>query len=187
MSSIMNPQSVAFTTKTSRRAIGPFTGYVCLTEDSTDTLEITQHPVQRGAAITDHAYLTPATVSIRFIYTPGISTPLNQQYQELLDLQSSRELFSIVTGKRIYQDMLFRSLRVDTGVRTENVLAIVGDFQQVILVDIQETNVPPKSQQQIPEKTDMTSNLGDKKATPVDESTVETSALASFFGGNVNG
>ena len=187
MSSIMDQQSVAFQTKISKRAIGPFTGYVCLNEDSVDNLEITQHPVQRGAAITDHAYSNPNTVAIRFIYTPNLSAPLDQIYQQLLDLQSSREPFTIITGKRIYQNMLFKALRVDTGVRTENVLSVMGDFQEVILVDIEETNVPPKNQQKIPEKTDSVSNLGDKKATPVDESTVDTSTLASFFGGNVNG
>lgn len=187
MSSIMDQQSVAFTTNVSKRTIGPFSGYVCISEDSSDELEITQHPVQRGAAITDHAYLNPATVAIRFIYTPDLfsSTPLDQLYQELLNLQSSREPFTIVTGKRLYQNMLFRALRVDTDVRTENVLSVNGDFQQVILVDIEETNVPPKDQQKIPEKTDMTSNLGDKKATPIDTSTVDTNALTASAGVNV--
>lgn len=187
MSSILDPQSVSFTTKVSKRSIGPFSGYVCMTEDSTDVLEITQHPVQRGASITDHAYLQPATVSIRFIYTPSLTTPLDQTYQELLDLQASREPFTIVTGKRVYKDMLFKSIGVTTDVTKENILSVIGDFQQVILVDIEETNVPVRSKQKIPQKTDMTENKGDKKAAPIDQNSVDTSALKSisdsFFGG----
>ena len=183
MSSILDPNSVAFSTKISKRSIGPFNGYVCMDEDSHDELEITQHPVQRGAEITDHAYLKPSTVSIRFIYVPNIiSTPLDQLYQQLLDLQASREPFSIVTGKRVYQNMLFRSLSVTTDVTKENILYVMGDFQQIILVDIEQTNVPVKSQQKIPQKTNSTSNLGDKKATPVDSSTVDTSYLAQATG-----
>ena len=176
MSSIMDPQSVAFTTNVSKRTIGPFTGYVCMTEDSVDELEITQHPVQRGASITDHAYLKPATVSIRFIYTPS-ATPLAQTYTQLRDLQSSRDLFTIVTGKRVYKDMLFKAMSVTTDVTKENILSVMGDFQQVILVDIEETNVPVRAKQKMPEKTDMTENKGDKKATPVDENSVDTSDL----------
>lgn len=183
MSSILDPNSVAFSTKITRRSIGPFTGYVCLDEDSHDELEITQHPVQRGADITDHAYLKPATVSIRFIYVPNFTTtPLDQLYQELLDLQSSREPFTIVTGKRVYQNMLFRSLSVSTDVTKENILYVLGDFQQIIIVDVQNTNVPVESQQEIPQKTNGTSNLGGKKATPVDSSTVDTDYLSSSTG-----
>lgn len=183
MSSIMDPNSVIFSTKVSQRSIGPFTGYVCMDEDSNDELEITQHPVQRGAEITDHAYLKPATVSIRFIYVPNItSTPLDQLYQELLTLQASREPFTIVTGKRVYQNMLFRSISVSTDVTKENILYVMGDFQQIIIVDVQQTNVPVKSQQKIPQKTNSTSNLGDKKATPVDANTVDTNYLAASTG-----
>jgi hypothetical protein len=183
MSSILDPNSVLFSTKVSQRAIGPFTGYVCMDEDSHDELEITQHPVQRGASITDHAYLKPSTVSIRFIYAPHIiSSPLDQIYQELLTLQSSREPFAIVTGKRVYQNMLFRSLSVSTDVTKENILYVMGDFQQIIIVDVEQTNVPVQSQQEIPQKTNSTSNLGDKKATPVDSTTLDTSYLASATG-----
>lgn len=187
MSSILDTQSVAFTTNVSKRSIGPFNGYVCMTEDSTDVLEITQHPVQRGASITDHAYLQPATVSIRFIYTPNLTTPLDQTYQQLLDLQASREPFTIVTGKRVYKDMLFKSMGVTTDVTKENILSVIGDFQQVILVDIEETNVPARSKQKIPQKTDMTENKGDKKATPVDDTSnlqgLVNSITSLFSGG----
>lgn len=183
MSSILEPNSVLFATKITQRSIGPFSGYVCMNEDGNDELEITQHPVQRGAEITDHAYLKPSTVSITFIYTPAITTtPLDQQYQQLLGLQSSREPFTIVTGKRVYQNMLFKTLSVSTDVTKENILYVMGSFQQVILVDIEQTNVPVKSQQQIPQKTNSTSNLGDKKATPIDSNSIDTSQLAQITG-----
>ena len=65
-----------------KRSISTFSGYACLEENSTDELEITEHPVQRGANITDHAYLKPSTVTIRFSYAPG-TTPLSQLYKAL--------------------------------------------------------------------------------------------------------
>jgi hypothetical protein len=182
MSSILDDSNISFITKISRRSIGEFTGYVCMTEDSSDDLEITEHPVQNGASITDHAYLKPASVTIRFVYTPGL-TPLDQIYENLRDLQSLREPFSIVTGKRVYKDMLFKSIRVNTDAKTENVLSLVGDFQQVILVGVETTTVPATDKQKIPEKTSATENKGDKKAEPIDGKNKDTSILNSTFGG----
>lgn len=164
-----------------KRSISTFSGYACLEENSNDELEITEHPVQRGANITDHAYLKPSTVSIRFSYAPG-TTPLSQLYTELRDLQASREPFTIVTGKRVYSNMLFKSLSVNTDVTKENILSVIGNFQEIILVDVVSTTVPVRSKQKQPEKTDSTQNTGDKKATPVDESKTNTSALALLLG-----
>jgi len=164
-----------------KRSISTFSGYACLEEDSSDELEITQHPVQRGANITDHAYLKPSTVTIRFSYAPG-TTPLSQLYTELRDLQASREPFTIVTGKRVYSNMLFKSIAVTTDVTKENILSVIGNFQEVILVDVVNTSVPVRSKQKMPEKTDSTQNTGDKKATPVDESKVDQSTISSSLG-----
>lgn len=164
-----------------KRSISAFSGYACIEEYSSDELEITQHPVQRGANITDHAYLKPATVSIRFSYAPG-TTPLSQLYTELRDLQASREPFTIVTGKRVYSNMLFKSISVTSDITKENILSVMGNFQEVILVDVVSTTVPVRAKQKMPEKTDSTQNTGDKKATPVDESKISPSGLAVLTG-----
>lgn len=170
-----------------KRSISTFSGYACLEEDSSDELEITQHPVQRGANITDHAYLKPSTVSIRFSYAPR-TTPLSQLYTELRDLQASREPFTIVTGKRVYSNMLFKSIAVTTDITKENILSVIGNFQEVILVDVVNTTVPVRSKQKMPEQTDSTQNTGDKKAIPVDESKVDVSGLSGSLGRtNING
>ena len=44
-----------------RRSIGPFNATLTIEEVASDDLEITQHPVQQGAAITDHADLILVT------------------------------------------------------------------------------------------------------------------------------
>jgi hypothetical protein len=44
-----------------------------------------------------------------------------ETYQELLDLQNSRVPFDVVTGKRIYTNMLIRALEVTTDRTSENV------------------------------------------------------------------
>jgi hypothetical protein len=46
------------------RKIGPFVAQVTITESHSDELEITQHPVEQGAAISDHAFKRPAELTL---------------------------------------------------------------------------------------------------------------------------
>lgn len=47
------------------RSIGGVTFDVVVEEQHEDTLEITEHPVEHGANISDHAFMKPASVTIR--------------------------------------------------------------------------------------------------------------------------
>lgn len=46
------------------RKLGPLTAQVTVSETHSDELEITQHPVEQGAAISDHAFKRPAELTI---------------------------------------------------------------------------------------------------------------------------
>ena len=48
-------------------------GYVAILEEHNDELEITQHPVQQGATISDHAYKLPARLSMQIGWTTSSS------------------------------------------------------------------------------------------------------------------
>lgn len=162
-----------------KREFADFTGFVVLEENSTDELEITAHPVQSGAEISDHAYLKPAMVTTRFMY--GVqSGELWDIYTKLRELQEKRELFDVVTGKRDYSNMLLKTLSVNTDKSTENVLSVTADFQQVILAKVETTTLPPKENQKMPNKTGSVQNMGNKNAKKVTDeqsATLERSAL----------
>lgn len=173
------PQPV--TIRTARR-IGDIVATVTLDESGSDELEITQHPVQRGAAITDHAYVKPASLSMRLGWDAS-TRPVEETYQQLLDLQADREPFDIVTGKRIYRDMLFKSIGVTNDPKTERVLVVSASFQQVILVDVVISTVPPRAKQASPGKTGGTSKAGAKQAKPATEDAPKKkSGLRQLFG-----
>lgn len=148
------------------RRIGDIFATVTIEETGTDELEITEHPVQRGAAITDHAYLKPAALAMRIGFDAS-ERPLEEIYRKLLELQATREPFVIVTGKRVYRDMLFKSLAVTTDKATAAVLVVSCTFRQVILVDVVVTNVPPRARQRNAGKTGGTAKAGAKQAKPV--------------------
>lgn len=163
-----------------KRAIGPFNATVTLEEIASDDLEITQHPVQQGAKITDHAYLKPATVSIKIMFNAA-DAPLAETYAKLRQLQASREPFDVVTGKRAYKNMLLKSLGQTNDAQTENVLSISAELQEILLTSVEVVTVPERSKQANPGKTGATEKAGQKKAQPVTEPK-KRSALRALAG-----
>lgn len=178
-----------------KRQIGPFTAQVTIDEVHTDELEITEHPVEMGASIADHAYKRPAEVTIRCSWSnspttegfiaglvgavtgtvQGASSLLSGQslgqvrevYQNLLQLQEQRIPFDVLTGKRNYSNMLVKTLRQETNKDTENSLMITATLRQVIIVTTQTVMVKtPTSAQQDPEGTGATVNQGTKQLAP---------------------
>lgn len=160
-----------------RRAVGGISATVTIEEVATDDLEITQHPVQQGAAITDHAYLKPATVSLKILFSAD-DAPLVETYQKLRDLQASREPFDVITGKRQYKNMLFKSISQTNDALTENVLSISAQLQEVLIASVEVVNVPARSKQRHPGKTGKTENAGSKSAQLIDPN--KASAFKKF-------
>lgn len=134
-----------------RRSIGGIVATITIEEDHRDTLVITEHPVEQGATITDHAYKQPSEVRLRVGWSSALINAgfgafdpnyLQTIYNQLLQLQSDRIPFKIVTGKRSYSNMLIRSIGVTTDNITENVLFVTLDCKEVILVNTQVTSAP---------------------------------------------
>lgn len=112
-----------------RRSMGPFTAYVVLEEQHHDVLEITQHPVDVGASVADHAYRRPAELTLK----GGYGDAPEELYEKLLNLQRDRIPFDVYTGKRKYSNMLLRALTVTTDQRTESVLMFTAEMQEVLI------------------------------------------------------
>lgn len=168
-----------------KRSIGPITAMVTLEELGTDNLQITEHPVELGANINDHAFKQPAEVVIRCGWSnsslgsliSGVrqavasifgdsafgSDYVSGVYNQLLALQESRIPFDVSTGKRTYQNMLMRSLALTTDSRTEYALMCTVVCRQVIIVQTQATTLPPRDAQANPQGTGEVANMGTKQ------------------------
>lgn len=159
--------------KAKGRTIGTIVADITIVEESTDELVITEHPVEQGAAITDHAYKRPAMLTLRVAWSNsspqagGNEGYVTQVYQQLLKLQKDRAPIDIVTGQRSYSDMLIRSLSKTTDETTENALFITMGCQQIITVSTTTTTtVPPADLHASPAQTSPVSNTGVKQAVP---------------------
>lgn len=161
MSFLTQPFSASFLAFGVQRKIDTIKVNVVMNESTNDTLTITKQPVQQGASISDHAYKEPTVFSMTAHFQDNLITSLSKIYQSLLDLQSSRVPFTVLTPKRIYKSMLMSSLSMTTDKTTENILSVSISMQEIIIVNFTTVQVPRKNQKSVG-KTGATQKAGPK-------------------------
>lgn len=153
-------------------SLGTFSAYITLEEHHHDEMVITDHPVEQGAQISDHAYKKAAELTITIGWTnSSLAAVASLQlgnysayaYERLLTLQKLRELFSISTGKRKYQNMLIQSIDTTTDARTENAFIATLHCREVIVVQTTTSQLVPAEKQAMPQKTAQPVNTGTKQ------------------------
>lgn len=154
-----------------RRSIGGIVAQVTIDEQASDDIQITEHPVEQGAPIADHAFKRPAVVTIRAGWSRQYAWDLSAEsgvYGLLLSWQASLLPFDIYTGKRHYTNMLIERLQVTTDNHTEFALMATIACRQVIIVSTSTTTVktqsPSDSAQTEPSKTSGETSTGEKPA-----------------------
>lgn len=148
-------------------------------ERGVDRLSITRHPVEQGANISDHAYQEQPEVTLRWSWSNsspanaissgigplgllgfGSETYINKVYETLMTLQASRIRFTLVTGKRLYTDMLLASLLQTTDKESAYCLNVVAICTQLFVVQTRAAQLPPTADQKNPKQTGGTENRG---------------------------
>lgn len=177
----------------SGRSIGGIIPDVVIEEQATDTLTITDHPVEQGAAITDHAFKNPAecvmrvgwsnsTSLVNSIVTGSILTgtinDVTDLYRQMLELQESRVPFNLVTGKRTYSNMLIKSITQMTDKEAENALMLTVAMRQVIIVQTSTVGLATAADHTDPQDTAAGTNGGTKQPAKA----TNQSALSALFG-----
>ncbi|WP_387468414.1 phage baseplate protein [Photorhabdus sp. RM323S] len=167
---------------------------VVISEKHTDALEITEHPVEIGAAVSDHAYKKPSEITMElgfagggslldFVDTSkiGLSMGLSpkETYQKILDLQALREPFNVITGKRTYENMLIKAIEVTTDRLSENVLLCTLTLREMIISSTQTAQVAEKEAMKTGVNTSSVENAGVKATQPVNGSVL--SQAKGFF------
>lgn len=148
---------------TARTDIGGIIPDVTIDEVSRDDLVITDHPVERGAAITDHAFKLPTRIDMRLGWSnssAGAEGYIEAVYEDMLRLQGIREPFDIYTPRRFYPSMLVQSITAPRDQHTNAILALSVAFRQIIIAYTRQDtsgatgiSSDPK-QQAIPQTTD---------------------------------
>lgn len=191
----MNLSPVLFLRRSNNKAL--LFPDVVTSEKQTDTLNIISHPVESGANIADHAYMSPSGLTMDIGFSGGGSlvdfydtsnlglnvglTP-QESYQQLLDLQKNVTLLNIVTKNRLYNNMLITSLTVttDSG-KSGNAL-----FASLVLTEVLITNTQTKSSADTTAMKDGVAtsevkNVGTRSTKPLSDS-VNQSAITGIQG-----
>ena len=144
------------------RIIGGVIPDVTIREVHRDDLIITDHPVETGAAISDHAFKRPVEVEMLCGWsnsTAGTEGYVEAVYAALQALQAIRIPFIVLTGKRLYRNMLIAGLQVQTDQTTESALMVSCRLREVIITSTRQTAVPTASQAR-PQQTAPTYSRG---------------------------
>lgn len=187
------------------RKIGIFIPDVVITEKHSDTLEITEHPVEKptsssgGASadgagfVADHAFRRPSELVMEVGFAGGgslldllntssiglsIGLSPKEVYQNLLDLQRKKKPFDVVTGKRIYNDMLIRVLDVTTDRTSENVLMATITMREIITTTSQSIIGASKADMKLGASTSAVQDAGVKSTKAVSNESI----LEKLFG-----
>lgn len=83
-----------------------------LKTDHTQKLTMTQHPVEKGADISDHAFIEPSEVGMEVAMSDVSSGDGKSAaaFRKLLALQSSLDPLTVVTRLKTYRNMMIESV-----------------------------------------------------------------------------
>lgn len=155
---------------------------VTISELHSDSVTVTRHPVDTGASIADHAFREPAQLvcelgwsdsstllnsaiaAVTSGFTKGLVT-IKEIYEDLRQIMDNRELLTISTGKRQYQNMILTGMKTTTTVDTESCLITELTFEEVLIVEVQ-TKALAEVQQKYPAKTASPSYQGMTRVMP---------------------
>jgi hypothetical protein len=116
---------------------------ITVSEDHNDDMVFTEHPVEFGAVMSDHAFKRPPTLKVRVGWSNaygGYASYAQSIYLQLLQLQVLRQLFYVYTGKRFYSNMLVKNIREVTDEKTEYVGLFDIEMQQIFLSSTSSTS-----------------------------------------------
>lgn len=153
--------TLLFGKKYERSKIGAVSLDATLTEDHQYNARVTTYPVENGQIISDHIINEPITLSITGLVS---DTPLAflaafnrsvDAFNRLITIHERKERVTVVTGIKVYEDMVITSLQVPRNVFTGQSLTFNIELQKLILdstvrYTLQENNPFAKAPDKIP-------------------------------------
>lgn len=142
---------------------------------------ITEHPVETGANITDHARLNSEKVTIEGIIS---NTPLDGDpeagraegaFGDLIELKNARQIMTVFTPRRTYRNMVLESLTSTQTAQTGDALHFTATFKQIQLAEVAVKIVQVQAEPKANDKTKLGTQVG-KTASDEDVSSLKQGA-----------
>lgn len=153
-----------------------------VSESHEESLDLSGHPVERGATISDHAIVQPAEVQLINLVT---LTPLNDEYAEprrhfnlyerLRELYLRREIVTLVTRLRTYDSMMVTGVSTPITVDDGEMLVPSVRLSEVRFAESQVAKVP--REYLAPEVADEAASTTSQDREPPDDPTEREGSL----------
>lgn len=111
---------------------------VIVNESATATATVTKNPVENGADINDHIIIEPMTFSATGVVSNNRTFFLDRTksqvtWSDLLNLQATREPFTLIQGLESYDNVVIQSLTESQNKDTSNGLFFSASLTQIII------------------------------------------------------
>lgn len=179
------------------RGVGPTIGGiqidVSIRETHATAKEISDSPIELGSDISDHIQKKPDEVQLDGMLSNLPSSLIDRgelestgntaekRYAELLALVDNNEVFELVTGLRVYQNMVFTAFAVDRDNSTGEVIRFRATMREIQFARSETVEVRPTTSGMAEPTTDR----GAKPKTPAPPAAAQSaqSTLSKVLGG----
>lgn len=180
--------------------IGPVPLNVLLSEKHTSEVEVTSNPIETGAEVNDHAYIKPKKVELEIADKNAAAT-----FNALVAFQESRTPFTLVTGFRLYENMVITEVDATRNASFSRVLKATVSLKEVKIVETgtaeaetsdkkagdksksSKTSKGKAADAKTADKTNTGANAGDKAGTTVPAPKSQSLLKSTFGGGSTTG
>lgn len=139
--------------QTAQKTIGGIQIDAFVDEGHEKSAEATEYPVEDGARITDHVISSPDTLSLTCVVgvaplgstdlDTGVNRPLDV-YDSLTELMEARETIEVVTGLKVYQNMIITGFSVPRTKDNGRSLEFTMSLKKIEIRASQSTAIPSK-------------------------------------------
>ena len=129
-----------------RTSIGPLEGVVdgYPSDQHNRRVRVSSQPLEDARTASDHAVVTPALLRLQVHVSDIENTGAAAVAWEALEaLLEERELLPIVTGFRVYDNMLLTGIQALRGKRTGHSLQALLTFEEILIVGLAQVDMGP--------------------------------------------
>lgn len=143
-----------FIFKTRRLQIDKISVDATMRETHTHRSVCTDNPIEGGASVTDHVNVKPAELEIEGIITDtpvtfsvidsatglvntvkgftGGKSRAVEYFEKFLDLRASRVPFNVITGLKVYKNMILEDFTVNRDANTANAIVFTAKMKEIV-------------------------------------------------------
>ncbi len=156
-----------------------------LRETHKKSADISNIPIETGSSISDHRRTKPAELTLEGIISDAGFVPDQEskhaRYLALMEKVEGTEVFDVITGLRIYRDMVFTDFQVTRDATTGEIIQFTAQMQQIQFATSK--SVPVIATKADNPRVANKTNQGEKTTTPAPEETAKANGSILSLGG----